>query len=96
MARTRISQVLSFDSGKDNITIMGWVRTRRDSKGGFSFIELNDGSCLSNLQVIADSTLSNYQDEILKIQTGCSVKINRSSCPVSGERPENGNAGREN
>ncbi|MBN2418507.1 MAG: asparagine--tRNA ligase, partial [Deltaproteobacteria bacterium] len=64
---------------------MGWVRTRRDSKGGFSFIELNDGSCLSNLQVIADSTLSNYQDEILKIQTGCSIKITGSVVPSQGK-----------
>ncbi len=40
--------------------IRGWVRTRRDSKGGFSFIEINDGSCFGNLQVVAPSELSNY------------------------------------
>jgi len=56
-------------------TAMGWVRTKRDSKGGFSFIELNDGSCLSSLQVIADQRLPNYKDDILKLQTGCSVKV---------------------
>ncbi len=54
--------------------VMGWVRTRRDSKGGFSFIEINDGSCLKNLQIIADKRLSNYGDEIVKIQTGCSIR----------------------
>ena len=85
MKRARIAHVLSFNEGKDNITVTGWVRTRRDSKGGFSFIELNDGSCLSNLQVIADSTLPNYQDEILKIQTGCSVKITGSVVPSQGK-----------
>ena len=69
MKRTRIADILSFEKGTDKITVMGWVRTRRDSKGGFSFIELNDGSCLSNLQIIADSTLPNYRSEILRIQT---------------------------
>ena len=39
--------------------IQGWIRTRRDSKGGFSFLEVNDGSSLANLQVIADATLEN-------------------------------------
>jgi asparaginyl-tRNA synthetase len=40
--------------GKD-VCLQGWVRTRRDSKGGFSFIEINDGSCFGNIQIIADS-----------------------------------------
>ena len=55
------------------IEIRGWVRTRRDSKGGFSFIEVNDGSCLSNLQVIADSTLPNYASEITSLPVGSSM-----------------------
>jgi asparaginyl-tRNA synthetase len=54
---------------------MGWVRTRRDSKGGFSFIEINDGSCLSNLQVIGDKKLDNYDKEVHSLQTGCSVRV---------------------
>lgn len=56
-------------------TVGGWVRTRRDSKAGFSFIALSDGSCFNNLQVIADNTLSNYQSEILKLTAGCSVMV---------------------
>jgi len=56
-----------------NICIKGWVRTRRDSKD-FSFIELNDGSCLKNLQVIADGSLPNYED-IKKITTGSAVSV---------------------
>jgi len=55
--------------------IRGWVRTRRDSKGGFSFIEVNDGSCMANLQIIADNTLQNYEDEIKRLTAGCSVSI---------------------
>ena len=56
MKRTRISHILDSGETGSKTTVMGWVRTRRDSKGGFSFIELNDGSCLSGLQVIADIT----------------------------------------
>jgi asparaginyl-tRNA synthetase len=55
--------------------VHGWVRTRRDSKGGFSFLELNDGSCVSNLQVIADGNLSNYESEIKHLCAGCSVTV---------------------
>ncbi len=75
MKRTRIAEILSSENSGTHITVMGWVRTRRDSKGGFSFIEVNDGSCLSSLQVIAADKLPNYENEILKLQTGCSVKI---------------------
>ncbi|MBC7336265.1 MAG: asparagine--tRNA ligase, partial [Clostridia bacterium] len=46
--------------GKE-VLLQGWVRTRRDSKGGFSFLELNDGSCLGNIQIIADNRLPNYE-----------------------------------
>jgi len=69
---------------------MGWVRTRRDSKGGFSFIEVNDGSCLSSLQVIADDKLPNYKDEILRLQTGCSVKASGiiAASPGKGQKVE--------
>ena len=68
-----IVEVLASKDMGAQITVMGWVRTRRDSKGGFSFIEVNDGSCLSSLQVIADEKLPNYKDDILRLQTGCSI-----------------------
>ncbi|HBF33966.1 TPA: asparagine--tRNA ligase, partial [Candidatus Sumerlaeota bacterium] len=57
------------------ITVQGWVRTRRDSKGGFSFLEINDGSSLQGLQVVAENTLPNYESEVLHLGTGCSVRI---------------------
>jgi len=57
------------------VRLQGWIRTRRDSKGGFSFLEINDGSCLGNLQVIADAELPNYESEIKQLTTGCSVTI---------------------
>jgi asparaginyl-tRNA synthetase len=58
-----------------NVILQGWVRTRRDSKGGFSFLELNDGSCFGNIQVIAEAALPNYESEIKKLTAGCSVCV---------------------
>jgi len=55
------------------VRIQGWVRTRRDSKAGLSFIHLHDGSCLSPLQVVAPRTLPGYEEEIQRITTGCSL-----------------------
>ena len=57
MKRTRILEALHAETALDQILIKGWVRTRRDAKG-FSFIEVNDGSCLKNIQVIADRTIT--------------------------------------
>jgi asparaginyl-tRNA synthetase len=73
MKRIKILSVLNTETPLDNVCVKGWIRTRRDSKS-FSFIELNDGSCLKNLQVIADTTLPNY-DEIKKITIGSAVSV---------------------
>ena len=59
--------------GKE-VRIQGWVRTRRDSKQ-FSFVEINDGSCQSNLQVIADNSLPNYESDVKSLGAGASVSI---------------------
>jgi len=58
-----------------NVLVQGWIRTRRDSKGGFSFLEVNDGSCLANLQVIVDGSLANYESEVKHLTAGSSVAI---------------------
>ncbi len=58
-----------------SVTLAGWIRTRRDSKAGFSFLSVNDGSCFNNVQVIAPKSLENYESEILKLTTGCSVVV---------------------
>src|SRR5689334_9537874 len=70
---TRIVEALGSESPREKILVQGWVRTRRDSKD-FSFIELNDGSCLRNLQVIAKNTLPNYA-AIQHLTTGASVNV---------------------
>ncbi|MBW1997292.1 MAG: asparagine--tRNA ligase [Deltaproteobacteria bacterium] len=88
LERTRIRQVLTSCEIGSKVTVMGWVRTRRDSKAGFSFLEVNDGSCLRNLQVIAEKELDNYQEEVLKIQTGCSICVTGTLVPSPAKGQE--------
>jgi asparaginyl-tRNA synthetase len=57
------------------ITIEGWVRTRRDSKAGLSFLAVHDGSCHDPLQVVAPAELPNYQTDVLRITSGCAVRV---------------------
>jgi len=57
------------------VTIHGWIRTRRDSKAGISFLAVHDGSCFDAIQAIAPSDLDNYQSEVLKLTTGAAVKV---------------------
>jgi asparaginyl-tRNA synthetase len=57
------------------ISVSGWIRTRRDSKAGISFLAIHDGSCFDAIQAIVPNDLSNYQADVLKLTTGCSVKI---------------------
>jgi asparaginyl-tRNA synthetase len=57
------------------VIVEGWVRSRRTSKGGFSFVHVNDGSCFDSLQVIAADSLPNYASEVLELGTGCSVRV---------------------
>ena len=75
MKRDQIRDVLSAGAVDQEVVVAGWVRTRRDSKGGFSFLELNDGSCMRNLQVVADAKLPNYDAEVLKLFPGSSVVV---------------------
>lgn len=55
--------------------VTGWVRTRRDSKHGFSFVELNDGSCMANLQIIVDANVPGYEEHIKQVNTGASLRV---------------------
>jgi asparaginyl-tRNA synthetase len=57
------------------VTVHGWIRTRRDSKAGISFLAVHDGSCFDAIQAIAPSDLNNYQSEVLKLTTGAAVKV---------------------
>jgi asparaginyl-tRNA synthetase len=73
MKRTKIDVLLKLEETLGKVLIKGWVRTKRNSKE-FSFMEINDGSCLKNIQVISNNDLDNYAD-IEKITTGSSVSI---------------------
>lgn len=85
----RIDTIIRGEEVGSILTVQGWVRTRRDT-GTFSFIEVNDGSCLGNLQVIADQELSNYEDQIKKLTAGCAVKVSGTleKSPAKGQDVE--------
>ncbi|MBA0037822.1 asparagine--tRNA ligase [Pantoea sp. BIGb0393] len=67
------------------VTVRGWVRTRRDSKAGLSFIAVYDGSCFNPVQAVVNNSLNNYQDEVLRLTTGCSVIITGKVVESPGE-----------
>jgi len=72
---TRIAKVLAGEVPVGSkITVEGWIRTRRDSKAGLSFLAVHDGSSFEPLQVIAPQELPNYQADVLRITTGCAVR----------------------
>lgn len=76
MKTNSIAELLDGKVAADSkIITRGWVRTRRDSKAGFSFIGLYDGSCFSPLQVVAPNDLPNYESEVLHINAGCSIEV---------------------
>jgi len=83
LSPTRIKNVLQSSAPIDAVRVQGWVRTRRDSKD-FSFIELNDGSSLRNLQIIAKNTLPNYA-EVQRLSTGASVTVNGTLVASQGK-----------
>ena len=85
MSFTRIKDALAGNPaiGSD-ITIKGWVRTRRDSKAGFSFINVHDGSCFDAIQVVAPGELDNYASEVQKLTSGCAVECSGTLVESAG------------
>ncbi len=81
-----IKDILHNPSIGLELSVSGWVRTRRDS-GSLCFVELSDGSCLTNLQVIADSGLENFENEVRKLSTGSSITVRGMlvSSPAKGQ-----------
>ena len=74
----------------EKIKAAGWVKTRRDSKAGFSFINLHDGSAFQGLQIVAPNTLPNYAEEILHLTAGCSIEVQGTlvESPAKGQKAE--------
>ncbi|MEJ2756398.1 MAG: OB-fold nucleic acid binding domain-containing protein, partial [Gammaproteobacteria bacterium] len=84
--RTTVQQALVDPSLiNTTVTVSGWVRTRRDSKGGFSFIQIHDGSAFDSLQAIASQDLPNYSSEIQKLTAGCSVSLSGTLVASEGK-----------
>ena len=76
MTKSTISSLLSgTTSVGTQVTVKGWVRSKRDSKAGISFIAIHDGSCFDAIQAVVPNDLDNYEDEVLKISTGAAVVI---------------------
>ncbi|MEZ6061139.1 MAG: asparagine--tRNA ligase [Planctomycetaceae bacterium] len=90
MPVTRINALFLAAQPESSVTVKGWVRSRRDSKGGFSFIELNDGSCMGNLQIVVDASVPGYEDTIRRVTTGASIAVDGTvkESPGKGQRIE--------
>ena len=75
MPLQRLATILRDGQPETTLIAKGWVRTRRDSKNGFSFIELNDGSCIKNLQIVVENTVPGYDTSIKDVTTGASIAV---------------------
>ena len=86
----RIKEVRDERNPGEELTVNGWVRTRRDSKQGFAFIELNDGSCLGNLQIVVDQETKGFAESTKEITTGAALTITGTlkESPGKGQRVE--------
>nr|WP_304184150.1 asparagine--tRNA ligase [Hafnia alvei] len=67
------------------VTVRGWVRTRRDSKAGISFLAVYDGSCFNPLQAVVNNSLPNYESDVLRLTTGCSLEVTGKVVASPGE-----------
>ncbi|KGQ67090.1 asparagine--tRNA ligase [Gallibacterium anatis] len=86
-----VAQILKGDVAiGETATVQGWVRTRRDSKAGVSFLAVYDGSCFAPIQVVIEQTIENYQSEILRLTAGCSVIVTGKvvASPAQGQAVE--------
>src|SRR5213082_1416358 len=81
-AELNVRAILAGEAPQDlPVTVKGWVRTRRDSKAGISFVQLSDGSSFHPLQIVAPSTLPNYADEVLRLTAGCAIAATGTIVP---------------
>lgn len=78
-----VESLKSKPGGK--VTVKGWVRTRRDSKAGLSFITITDGSCFDTLQIVAPATLGNYESEVQRLTTGCAIEADGELVESAGK-----------
>lgn len=84
MSRARVAEILRSETSPGAVVVKGWVRTKREAKA-FSFLELNDGSCLGNLQVVADASLPEYGEAVVRARTGASLEVEGIVVPSQGQ-----------
>ncbi len=76
MINTSVAAALGGETATgEQVTVRGWIRSKRDSKAGISFLAVHDGSCFDPIQAVVPSELANYEDEVLHITTGCAVEV---------------------
>jgi asparaginyl-tRNA synthetase len=76
MTELTIKEILAGRAGVgEKVAVEGWLRTRRDSKAGLSFLQIHDGSCFDPIQAVAEAMLPNYHDEILHLTTHCALRV---------------------
>ncbi|GAB2506436.1 asparagine--tRNA ligase [Arenimonas alkanexedens] len=86
MAVVSVQQALSGQHAPGSeVTVRGWVRTRRDSKAGLSFVNVSDGSCFDPIQVVAPASLGNYESEVKRLSAGCAVIAHGVLKPSQGQ-----------
>ena len=90
MQLTTVAEARQAESIDREVRVAGWVRTRRDSKGGFSFIELNDGSSLGSLQIVAEAALPTYETVVKHLTAGSSIVVagKIQASPAKGQATE--------
>src|SRR5438270_4082233 len=90
MDKITVADARKVEAVGRHVRLQGWIRTRRDSKGGFSFLELNDGSCQGNVQIVAPGELPNYESQVKHLHTGASVVIEGEvkASPAKGQATE--------
>ncbi|MFM2476161.1 asparagine--tRNA ligase [Celerinatantimonas sp. MCCC 1A17872] len=86
MTHTSVADLLAgkHQTG-EQVTVKGWIRTRRDSKAGISFLAVHDGSCFNPIQAVVPNKLDNYDNEILRLTAGCSVAITGNLVESQGQ-----------
>jgi asparaginyl-tRNA synthetase len=89
MTNNSVDNILTHGQVGEAIVVKGWVRSKRESKG-FAFVDVNDGSCMANLQVVIAQTVPGYETQIKRLGTGASVAIsgNLVESPAKGQRVE--------
>ena len=91
---SKVASIVDVLQGKiaigEKVTVRGWVRTRRDSKAGLSFLAVYDGSCFDPIQIIVNNDIENYESEVLRLTTGCSVIVTGTivESPAEGQAVE--------